>query len=237
MENYQRPATRPGRRSQQKERPPPGKRSTTDALDVFRSPGRAAAAGAAVKPPAARVGELLPRGSSALRSAEARATYDRLVLRHRIGAYAAHTQRALRTVWYRWYDWCLDGTQHDDGQPRRPWPLDAATVVQFMYACSPPLRERKDSTRYCSAREGGPNVRAARTVLRYVSCLRMNHKAAGHAGDPLAHPDIDAARLTLCRGRRATSPKDPLPVTFVACVVGNGVLAGLLVIALLTAGP
>jgi len=27
------------------------------------------------------------------------------------------------------------------------------------------------------------------------------------------------------------------PVTFVACVVGNGVLAGLLVIALLTAGP
>ena len=197
----------------------------------------AAAAGAAMKPPAAYVGELLPRGSSALRKAEARATYDRLVLRHRIGAYAAHTQRALRTVWYRWYDWCLDGTQHDDGQPRRPWPLDASTVVQFMYACSPPLRERKDGTRYCSAREGGPNVRAARTVLRYVSCLRMNHKAAGHGGDPLAHPDIDAARLTHCRGRRATTPKDPLPVTFVACVVGNGVLAGLLVIALLTAGP
>lgn len=55
------------------------------------------------------------------------------IVRDRLAAYAPNTQRALKADWTVWHTWCVEGRNHEDGEPSarlRPSPLYKATLAE-----------------------------------------------------------------------------------------------------------
>jgi len=58
-------------------------------------------------------------------------------VRDRLATYAPNTQRALKADWTIWYAWCVDASNHADGERRSAFPITPAVLIEFILAHSP----------------------------------------------------------------------------------------------------
>jgi integrase/recombinase XerD len=131
-------------------------------------------------------------------------------VRLRIASYSRNTQRALRSDWRVYSNWCANLTLHSDGRPRQAFPLVVSTLVEFVKACSPPIVRHRDGTLEVDAKAAGKGSRSAATVSRYLNTLRVLHSLAEWPGDPTRDIDVLAIRRIVMRGRSGSIPRAPL---------------------------
>jgi hypothetical protein len=105
-------------------------------------------------------------------------------VRDRLATYAPNTQRALKADWTVWHTWCVDPRNHSDGQPREPFPITSAVLIEFILAHSPGEVRAADGTRRIDERITHRRVKSARTIQRYLASLRALHRLAGYKDDP-----------------------------------------------------
>jgi integrase len=155
---------------------------------------------------------VLVRLAKSRAGAEQRVTALAEIQRHvrdRLATYAPNTQRALKADWTIWYAWCVEGRNHDDGQPKKAFPITPAVLIEFMRAHSPGEVHAADGTRRVDERLTHARVKSARTIDRYLASLRALHRLAGFKDDPTADVDVEATRRLVMRGRTRAKPKKP----------------------------
>jgi integrase len=131
-------------------------------------------------------------------------------VRDRLATYAPNTQRALKADWTVWYAWCVDPSNHFDGERRCAFPITPALLIEFIIAHSPGEVRAADGTRSVDERLTHRRVKSARTIERYLASLRALHRLAGFKDDPTADVDVEATRRLVMRGRTRAKPKKPL---------------------------
>jgi hypothetical protein len=142
---------------------------------------------------------------------------DRVLLR--LASYSRNTQRALRADWRIYATWCADPLQHTNSASRRAFPLSSTTLVEFIQACSPPIVRHRDGTLEVDIKAAGEDIRAASTVSRYLTSLRVLHRLAEWPGDPTKDVDVQATRRIVMRGRLSTQPRAPLRLDYVTRIL------------------
>jgi integrase len=131
-------------------------------------------------------------------------------VRDRLATYAPNTQRALKADWTVWYAWCVDPSNHLDGDRRCAFPITPAVLIEFIKAHSPGEVRAADGTRSVDERLTHRRVKSARTLQRYLASLRALHRLAGYKDDPTADADLEATLRLVMRGRTRARAKKPL---------------------------
>lgn len=123
-------------------------------------------------------------------------------LRRRVGSYSLNTQRALAADWRMWRAWCA-------AQGRTAFPAEAADLVEYVLAHSPPMQRDASGGVRLDRRDAGPTVRRASTVKRWLASLSTLHRVADRV-DPTRDEDVKAVVRMVSRGRNAPGQKAPL---------------------------
>jgi integrase/recombinase XerD len=140
-------------------------------------------------------------------------------IKEALRSYARNTQLALRADWRRWRAWCANQTP-----ARALLPALVADVVEFIYACSPPMQVDTRGVSQLSESDTSEAVRSVSTLRRYLHTLSAVHRVA-RLSDPTRDPDVACARRrvtrTRSRRRQKTGLNRPLLEQLLAVLEGS----------------
>ena len=134
--------------------------------------------------------------------------------------FAPNSQLALRADWRVWRAWCARQVP-----VRSAFPATPVDLRGFIADCSPPVaRERSGGVRVVTDADeaigGSGRMRAASTLVRYLSSIGVVHRLAGLA-DPAKDPLVASARRLYTRGRMASVQKAPLGLALVRAIAAT----------------